>query len=72
MIKLYVQNYCHDCPEFEPDVKKDTIYSENYLMGKRTPRTQTAIYCKHRDRCASMIEFLEERKKNDGFSARTE
>lgn len=72
MIRLYVQNYCHDCPEFEPDVEKDTIYSENYLMGKRTTHTQTDIYCKHRDRCASMVEFLEERKKNDEFSDKTE
>lgn len=66
MISLYVKDYCHNCPEFEPDVEKDTIYSENYLMGKRTTHTQTDIYCKHRDRCESMIKFLkEERKKKD-------
>ena len=63
MIRLYVQNYCHDCPEFDPDVEKDTIYSENYLMGKRTTHTQTDIYCKHKDRCESMIKFLKEKEK---------
>lgn len=63
MISLYVKNYCHNCPEFEPDVEKDTIYSENYLMEKRTTHTQTYIYCKHKDRCESMIKFL---KKEEG------
>lgn len=63
MIRLYVQNYCHDCPEFDPDVEKDTIYSENYLMGERTTHTHTYIYCKHKDRCASMIKFLKKRRE---------
>lgn len=62
MISLHIKDYCHNCPEFDPDVEKDTIYSENYLMGKRTTHTQTDIYCKHRDRCASMVEFLEEKR----------
>lgn len=62
MISLYVKNYCHDCPEFEPDVEKDTIYSEDFLM-ERITYIETNIYCKHKDRCASMIKFLKEEKE---------
>lgn len=62
MISLYVKDYCHNCPEFESDVEKNTIYSENVLTGTNI-HTQTDIYCKHKDRCESMIKFLKEKEK---------
>lgn len=63
MISLYVKNYCHNCPEFEPDVEKDTFYDEDFSGPTMNTHTKTDIYCKHRDRCASMIKFLKEEKE---------
>lgn len=64
MISLYIKKYCHDCPEFEPDVERN-VYNSG-LMGEST-HYMTDIYCKHKDRCESMFEYLveTERGKND-------
>ena len=64
MITLCVKSYCHDCPEFEPDVEQN-VYNSG-LMGEST-HCMTDIYCKHKDRCESMFEYLTEteRGKND-------
>lgn len=61
MIKLFVRDYCHNCPEFEPEVIKDT-----YEIADERPGYMTDIFCKHAARCDSMTRFLEmERKCTD-------
>lgn len=69
MITLKVEDYCHDCPDFEPDVEKevqrwegvdyDTMTSYDYT------RAHTTIYCKHRYRCESVKSYLERQKKEE-------
>ena len=55
MIQLYVEGYCHNCPNFEPAVEKldcgycDTIHNE------------TVVTCEHHDRCANQMEYLKTR-----------
>lgn len=51
MIKLDIDEYCNNCPEFESDVKKDVIY-----FGK-APIVNTIITCEHRERCRSIKNF---------------
>lgn len=62
MIQLIVADYCHSCPEFEPDVdrKSDTLYAEDLFMGTREYMTlcETTIRCVHRDRCKGMTTYL--------------
>lgn len=54
-INLYVQNYCQNCGEFEPNVKKitTTIVTETF-QGKESYITR--VYCKHQDRCKAIYE----------------
>ena len=53
MIKLEVDEYCDNCPEFESHVIKDVIYYNS------TTITNTVITCEHRERCCSIKKFLE-------------
>lgn len=65
MIKLEVENYCHDCVGFEADVENGAEY---YAMGtKIVLRTDTIIRCEHRHRCEGIYKQLkEELSKNEG------
>lgn len=56
MINLIVENYCHNCPGFEPDVKK-----YEYESGSGDEINTTDIYCKHKVRCTFMVMYLEDR-----------
>lgn len=58
MIKLFVKDYCHNCPEFEPEVTKDTYEIVYERLGYMTD-----IFCKHAARCDAMTRFLEMEKK---------
>ena len=49
MIELKVQNYCHECPMFEADVK--TVYSND------TPISHY-IVCTRSDECKHIIQYL--------------
>lgn len=60
MIRLAVWEYCHDCPEFEPDVDKLEV-QKGYYMTRRTN-----VYCKHQERCLGIVNYLrEELRKNE-------
>lgn len=69
MIKLFVENYCETCPEFEPYVTKDeevlTINDpSDYLRGPVEKHIcDTRIYCKHRGRCNSIYTHAKETVK---------
>lgn len=62
MIRLDIDEYCNNCPEFESDVKKDVIHYKTIDFGK-TSIVNTIITCEHRERCCSIKNFLEEEKK---------
>lgn len=57
MIKLDVAEYCHDCPDFEPEaIKPDPIYDGdgNYcgMLGN------VFVDCKHRKICRRFMTYL--------------
>lgn len=62
MIRLIVEEYCQNCPEFEPDVNKDKQEMVDIdlvsFMGreKRKVFCNTTVACQHRDRCAVIYE----------------
>ena len=67
MIRLYVERYCNNCSEFEPDVRKETQefytdYSEDF--PERIERTDTHITCKHATRCENMFVYIRDEMRN--------
>ena len=60
MILVQVEEYCHDCLDFNADVfAPSRIYSEE---GESTIG-DTLIKCKNRKRCAAITRFLEQKVK---------
>ncbi len=54
MISLSVEDYCHTCPDFEPDcivTELGTYTSDKTLID-------TVIRCKHKDKCRSMNDRI--------------
>lgn len=50
MIKLAVEDYCSECPGFEPACEKGTIMREG---GRDEPLT--TVYCARRAMCAKLV-----------------
>lgn len=64
MIKVYVEDYCQDCKEFEPEVDTYFGMSCGYEFCNHT------IRCKHKQRCSEIcfhIENAKNTKKKVGF-----
>lgn len=55
MIKLNIEDYCQNCPDFEP--KKEVM---TYFSGDKVIERHTTVYCKYKDRCASIARYLKE------------
>lgn len=70
MIKLNIEDYCESCPDFEPDVKKEVLTTENYHYLESTFKyANTIITCKSRDRCNCFYRDMarkSEREKRKG------
>ena len=61
MIRLEVEEYCHQCLDFHPDVIEPTrAYS---LDDEKNSHTDTIIMCKYRKRCAGIKRYLEQQSK---------
>ena len=58
MISLDVENYCQNCPDFEPRCAK--IYSDNICID-------TLVRCERKEICANLKTYLEQQtnKKED-------
>lgn len=60
MIKIKVEEYCNDCPEFEPraiKIKPQPIYdSIGKYVGMLGPML---VVCAHRNKCRSFMEYLQ-------------
>lgn len=55
MIRIDVEEYCHQCQDFHPDVipaSKVTIGNDEVIL------TDTLVKCEFRKRCSSMMRFL--------------
>lgn len=61
MIKLLVEDYCHECRGFEADVKRTTA-----LCSDGTRYNETTIKCANHKRCEDMKRYLEKQLKEKG------
>lgn len=61
MIKLNVEEYCHDCDMFEADVNKICGYS----FERRIIYTDTVISCTRRSVCDNLIKFFKKEINHD-------
>lgn len=59
MIRLDVENYCQECGDFEPGKETVILYSRDEPISRTT-----TVYCKYRDRCASIAKYLEEKAES--------
>lgn len=68
MIELKVAGFCNNCPEFEPEVDRDILYSHNFFGEREEQMVLTKVTCIHEHRCRSMVDFLEtqRKEKSDG------
>lgn len=60
MIRLEVQEYCHACSDFEPDVEKPEKY---YLGSEEVIMTDTVVRCRYRKRCENLKRYLTRAEK---------
>lgn len=65
MIRINVEEYCHQCLDFEADVTKP-VRSVND-DGKHV-QTDTIVQCKYRKRCNGIRRFLEQQVKGEEAS----
>lgn len=56
MIILEIKEYCHHCPGFEADVRKEQTGDHN-----------TVIRCRYKGRCESMVNYLKKETKEHGL-----
>lgn len=55
MIKLDVQEYCHECANFTADVKEP----EKYYTGLNiVEMTDTLVRCEYRELCENLVRYL--------------
>lgn len=59
MIKLNIDKHCDNCPEFEAEVDKSSMYNySNNFDDHIEAICTTIITCKHKDRCRGMVTLL--------------
>ena len=58
MINLYVEKYCHECPDFEPKIEKEYLCAPDGFCYN-----MTNITCTYADRCKSIARYLEEDRR---------
>jgi hypothetical protein len=61
MIKLDVENYCHDCDAFNPVADSMSYQS----LGVEQDR-DTFVRCSNAKRCHNMVRYLERKLKSNG------
>ena len=59
MIRLNVDEWCQNCPEFDAETFMACLYSDNNVM-----HTDAVVKCKHQKRCQSITQFLASREKD--------
>ena len=55
MIRLLVDDYCHDCPDFEARVNKIND-DDGHICS-------TNIYCEHEERCEAIYKHIKDELK---------
>lgn len=59
MIELFVEDYCHNCPDFDPYISKTKMKCDRECYW-----TNTVITCKHAERCKEIKNYLEKQFGN--------
>ena len=65
MYKLIVEPYCENCPEFEVNDTREDLFMEDFISPEPNRYINHAITCKHKRRCANMIEWLKKNKAKE-------
>lgn len=60
MIKLEVEDYCHDCRAFDPETEEVTVYT----LGNPY-HTDTVVRCRNAKWCARMMQRLERKLRKE-------
>ena len=63
MIRINVEEYCHQCLDFSPDVIEPTRAFA--VEGEQIIQTDTIVQCKYRKRCANIKRYLEQQAKEE-------
>ena len=60
-IMLYVDDWCEDCADFEPEVHR----CRSMIFGDDQSRscTETTVTCVNRDKCHAIYKFISDKKK---------
>jgi hypothetical protein len=56
MIRLQVEEYCHNCPDFEPVAEKETYTLTDSFSLNEYRKNETFVKCEYAARCACMYE----------------
>ena len=64
MIRLTVEDYCQNCPEFKPYCNK--FESETYCDNRPVHNVDTFVKCKKRHVCACIKEYIEAEMSKGG------
>ena len=63
MIRLEVEEYCHNCLDFYADVTPpQRVLTTN---GDEFTFSDTVVRCEHRKRCAGIKRYLEQKIKEE-------
>lgn len=62
MIRIDVEDYCHQCMDFHPDVIPPTKY---WVGNEQDSVGDTIIKCEYRKRCAGIMRYLEKKVKSE-------
>lgn len=60
MIKLDVEPYCHDCPNFDAEQNRLLFYSDEGLQSM----SDCTISCKHKNVCKRICEHLKSKMED--------
>lgn len=58
MIRIDIQEYCHECVDFKPDVERPVrmFGDDNAVI-----QTDTVVRCEYRGRCEAIRRYLEKK-----------
>ena len=64
MIRLVVEDYCHECRTFEAEVHGPSRYVD--ASGNDVIQTNTVVMCANHKRCESIKRYVEKQLKEKG------
>ena len=63
-IKIKVEKYCYNCPNFDPVVDKEKSYRGEPGEPQFEIVCNTIIYCEYEEECAVKMKYLKRYYKN--------